>query len=527
MLKTAIRKLIFSRVKSLALLLLATTGACTLLESAPVRADTWVAGTARIAKVARDGRIILTLDSVFGLPFIYGTGFQNLIGVDERNGHVWISDVGNNRVFELNAEGVPIKEVTLFSPFGIGIDRRSGAVWTSIVLSLSPASVGVIKLDPVSGQQLVRVTGFSNSVTAIAVAPSGRIWVADQSNNEVVVLTGTDDELNGYDASAPSGPHHLRVGGFSQPVDLSIDPGIRSSGDETAWIADRDHGEVVKLSPTGTQLVRKMPMGFGEAQYISVNERDGSVWAGSPDVPGTSDARTAELSPLGEEEINVPIGPTAVAADSVDGGAWVGAIVGDTEFRLVKLDANGSEKFSVGGFSVIRGIAVTPSASLPLSGVELFRGFPCASHGTRGTCGAYLAGWGGGSGDVTNGWAPFPGDKEALWEAHVDFDGEPAFGKSIQLLRGNLKLQIKRQKPLSEPIIGGIVTWPASATSDLGCGNGVARIDISFDATHDGPAYFVGCLQDLPTHTEASQKVWGTFLGPANSFVEKAEPSKP
>jgi streptogramin lyase len=107
------------------------------------------------------------------------------MGVEQRNGHVWISDVNNNRVFELDPDGKPLREITLLSPFGIGIDPNSGTVWTSILLNQTTFPSAVIKLDPNTSEELVRVTGFSRFVAAIGVAPSGRVWIADRFNNEV------------------------------------------------------------------------------------------------------------------------------------------------------------------------------------------------------------------------------------------------------------------------------------------------------------------------------------------------------
>ena len=101
-------------------LLRATALSCVLFASSPLSADVWVAGDARIAKLATSGQTLATVDSVFGRGFAYGVGIQDIIGVEQRNGHVWVSDVNNNRVFELDPDGKPLREITLLSPFGIG-----------------------------------------------------------------------------------------------------------------------------------------------------------------------------------------------------------------------------------------------------------------------------------------------------------------------------------------------------------------------------------------------------------------------
>ena len=144
-------------------LLGATALSCVLFASSALSADVWVAGDARIAKLAVSGQTLVTVDSVFGSGFSYGVGLQDIMGVEQRNGHVWISDVNNNRVFELDPDGKPLREITLLSPFGIGIDPNSGTVWTSILLNQTTFPSAVIKLDPNTSEELVRVTGMKNS----------------------------------------------------------------------------------------------------------------------------------------------------------------------------------------------------------------------------------------------------------------------------------------------------------------------------------------------------------------------------
>jgi hypothetical protein len=237
----------------LALLFRTSALSCVLFASSPLSADVWVAGDGRIAKVATNGRVLVTVDSVFGRGFQCGTGMQDIIGVDQSNGNVWVSDVNNNRVFELDANGKPLRETTLFSPFGIGIDPNSGAVWTSIaIVNKAPFQRAVIKLDLDTGEELVRVTGFSGLVAAVKVGRSGQVWIVDSNNNQVVVVFGTDEELNGYDASAPSGPHHLRLGGLldrSIPIRVCGSPILAPEilGAKTLWEPRNQRGCLVVM----------------------------------------------------------------------------------------------------------------------------------------------------------------------------------------------------------------------------------------------------------------------------------------
>jgi hypothetical protein len=158
-------------------------------------------------------------------------------------------------------------------------------------------------------------------------------------------------------------------------------------------------------------------------------------------------------------------------------------------------------------------IASTIAARLNLSGVELLAGHPCPIGGENGTCGVHSVGWSGGSGHVPNGWVALPGDGRALWEAAIGFQGDVAFGKTINLLKGGrLELLLKKNKLLSEMVTEGTVVWPPSVMRDLGCGEGVAKVTAFFKTKQDAPASFVGCLHDLPAGSVIPPKIWGTFF---------------
>jgi hypothetical protein len=157
-------------------------------------------------------------------------------------------------------------------------------------------------------------------------------------------------------------------------------------------------------------------------------------------------------------------------------------------------------------------IGSTIAARLNLSGVEFFAGHPCTIGGQHATCGAHFVGWSGGSGHEPNGWVPFPGDEKALWEADINYEGQVAFGKTIDLLQGRLELLLQTQQLVSETLTNGTVVWPPSATHDLGCGRGVARVTAFFTTKQGAPASFVGCLHDLPAGSVLPPKIWGTFF---------------
>jgi hypothetical protein len=51
----------------------------------------------------------------------------------------------------------------------------------------------------------------------------------------------------------------------------------------------------------------------------------------------------------------------------------------------------------------------------------------------------------------------------------------------------------------------------ATASDDIGCGDGVATLTATLPVKGDGTANFMGCLHDLPALTVIPPKIWGAF----------------
>ena len=147
-------------------------------------------------------------------------------------------------------------------------------------------------------------------------------------------------------------------------MDIAIDPGNSSRGGEGTWVADRLHGQAVKIASDGTELARVRPTGFFEVRFVSVNSRDGSVWVGDP-----TSGRVAKLSFRGEEAKNLSINPTALAVDVTDDAVWIGTGF-EEKARVLKLDSDGSELLSIGelGTGTISAIAAIVSATVVIDG---------------------------------------------------------------------------------------------------------------------------------------------------------------
>jgi len=162
-----------------------------------------------------------------------------------------------------------------------------------------------------------------------------------------------------------------------------------------------------------------------------------------------------------------------------------------------------------------------------LSAYEFLLGTSCTINGQAGTCGVSFGGWTGGTGPVANGWTPFPGTRQGLWEATINYTGSPAFGGSVTVQSGSLDLFLKGEPPLSGSVIGGGVTWPQDTNTDIGCGAGVARVIVAVSTESEGTLNFNGCLHDLPAGSVIPPKLWGAFGSDVSPCVAKPGFAKP
>jgi beta-propeller repeat-containing protein len=233
---------------------------------------------------------------------------------------------------------------------------------------------------------------------------------------------------------------------------------------------------------------------------------------------GGTDAFVAQIDPTGSALVYSTYlggsggdGAAGVAVDPL-GNVYVAGGTDSANFPILN-----AFQHLLGGSGVsnafVSKIGSTITERLNLSGDEFSVGHPCMLDGHAATCGAHFVGWSGGTGHVANGWVAFPGDGKAVFEANVAYEGDVAFGKTVELVKGGkLELLLTPNKLLSEIVTEGTVTWPVSVYDDLGCGGGVAKVRALFTTTKDEPASFVGCLHDLPAGSVLPPTIWGTFF---------------
>ena len=153
--------------------------------------------------------------------------------------------------------------------------------------------------------------------------------------------------------------------------------------------------------------------------------------------------------------------------------------------------------------------AAAAQEQVPVSGYEIFLGHNCVIAGTAGTCGTTFVGWTGLTGD--GGWLGFPGTAEGVWSIQINYIGQPMFGGSVAVVGGKWSFLFINGSELRGKVSSGSVIWPADATTDIGCGAGVAAVQASLTVAGRGPASVTGCLHDLPAGSVIPPKVWGTF----------------
>lgn len=168
---------------------------------------------------------------------------------------------------------------------------------------------------------------------------------------------------------------------------------------------------------------------------------------------------------------------------------------------------------------------VKAQSSTNLSAYEFLLGSPCTIDGEAGKCGVSFGGWMGGGGPVAGGWTPFPGNRQGLWDAEINYTGSPDFNGSVTVRSGTFDLYFKGGKTLSGTVTGGTVSWPTSSSdNEYGCGDGVAQVTVQ--VTTGSSLTFKGCLHDLPAGSVIPPKIWGT-LGPPSSPCVESGPAKP
>lgn len=144
-----------------------------------------------------------------------------------------------------------------------------------------------------------------------------------------------------------------------------------------------------------------------------------------------------------------------------------------------------------------------------VSGLETSLGSDCTIAGQPATCGVKFAGWIGGDGLMPDGWDPPPGDFQGLWQTRINYSGQVDFGNAVLILGGRYAISFFDGHSLSGRVTGGTVQWPVDQSEDIGCGGGVAVVNVIL-SSQGHAATFTGCLHDISVGSTIPM-VWGVF----------------
>ncbi|MCI5227452.1 MAG: PKD domain-containing protein, partial [Candidatus Electrothrix sp. AX2] len=266
-------------------------------------------GTIWVADRSLDQVIHLTADGSTKLTVVDGFNNPVALALNPSDSTVWVADYYHNQVVHIDQAGSELSRTDGFSyPNDLAVNYTDGSVWVA-----DRSNDQLVKLSA-AGDELARISGFNDPYAVAVNSATDHVWVADYYNGQIVRL---DSSLTGeYDISADTG-HHLVFPDFYHPSSLAV-----NSADNSVWIADTSHSEIVKLAASGTELLRLD--NFYYPMAVSVNPADGTCWV-------ADNTELVKLAPDGTElaRIGSISSPGAIALASRSGNTYTSTVSGD------------------------------------------------------------------------------------------------------------------------------------------------------------------------------------------------------
>jgi hypothetical protein len=148
--------------------------------------------------------------------------------------------------------------------------------------------------------------------------------------------------------------------------------------------------------------------------------------------------------------------------------------------------------------------AAQPLVPTGVSGYEVFPGIHKARSSV--TSGASFGGWT--NAPLAKAWVPRSRSAGGYWGLTVNYRGTPGIGRSVTLLPGGYWLLQGGGAALAGQVQSGVVVWPASRATDIGCGAGVATVVATLAIAGGGSLALNGCLNDTHLSTVFPPEVW-------------------
>ena len=242
--------------------------------------------------------------------------------VNPTNGVAWIAISASDAVFRFDqSTGEFTQAPNIKRPNMISVNPADGTVWVAWLDGVSKLSSDgkeiLTQVIPQGGNPNVETGRFN----AVVNPKDGRIWIADARG-----------PINRYDANGAQ----IATG----PTMQEPKGGIAVDYEGNAWVADSQFSSLIRISPTGEQLVK---LDIPSPTSPRVNPKDGSVWVVS------SQSILMNLSADGTKMNEFPAGMAVVAItlSPADNGIWVADMLGETfTGEVSKYATNGTKLFA-------------------------------------------------------------------------------------------------------------------------------------------------------------------------------------
>lgn len=242
--------------------------------------------------------------------------------VDPTNGVAWIAISASNAVFRFNqATGEFIQAPVIERPNMISVNPADGTVWVAWLN-------GVSKLSSDGKQILAQVIPQGDSPNI----ETGRFNVAVNPKDGSCWITDARGPINRYDANG----NQIATG----PTMREPKGGVTVDYEGNAWVADSQFNALIRISPTGQQLVK---LDMPSPTSPRVNPKDGSVWV----VSGQSMLLNLSVDGTKMNEFPAGMAVVAISLSPADNGIWVADMLGATfTGEVSKFATNGTKLFA-------------------------------------------------------------------------------------------------------------------------------------------------------------------------------------
>jgi tripartite motif-containing protein 71 len=306
-----------------------------------------------------------------------GTGNGQLeaaYGLAISSGNLYVAEFANNRIQAFSTSGTYVGQVgtsgtgnvQFHGPWGIASDPTTGNLYVadlanSRIQELSSSGTFIAAIGSAGSG-----AGQLSAPRGVAVGSTGNLFIADSANNRISEWTAAKVAGQPPTFAASFTPANIE-GAFKEPEAVAVDP----SGN--IFVADSGHDRVLEFNSTREYLKQFGSEGSGEGQFQGIA---GIAANSAGDVYVTGSDRVQEFSPTGAfiRKFGSPgsgngqfAGPSGIAIDS-SGNVWV---LDSFNYRVQEFSATGEFLSKFGSQGTGNG-QLQASYGLVISGGNLY-----------------------------------------------------------------------------------------------------------------------------------------------------------